>query len=456
MKKIYTLIGALAISTASIAQNNALYNFETGSNYIPFNPTHLSSPAKKNISNKTADTGPIKGRFDPMFNLFTNNANPGVLTTNTTPGSITQYSGSLFCDSLAMVKYSTGLKNITTHMAGITFDPQSLSQGAGFTSLFSKNDSFTIDTLWFGGRYERVSSPTIVDTLVIDVAWGDTTNTSVYTKFAYPSTSAVGKFGSLIAPKFSVVSAASHGLQAKLGAPATNYIRYKAPLNVVDTNIINNITGYYGYKLPSGLVIPAGSRVAICYTYKPGMTYTLGAIASGDATNPSTINGWTPIMYGQDPQPTSSAGYLDYFNDFDAGKNMGVAMYSKQRYGLMAAGYVQTTALYNQFVYGYQIDISLHGVSSVGVNELENNGSVLGQNAPNPFDGSSTVTYKLTKDANAVSFIVTDVMGRVVSSEKASSNIGTHTIKLGSYAAGVYYYTLNVDGKTSTKKMIAQ
>jgi hypothetical protein len=92
----------------------------------------------------------------------------------------------------------------------------------------------------------------------------------------------------------------------------------------------------------------------------------------------------------------------------------------------------------------------------VGINELENNGSVLGQNAPNPFNGESTVTYKLTKDANAVSFIVTDVTGRIVSSEKASSNTGTHTIKLGSYAAGVYYYTLTVDGKTSTKKMIAQ
>jgi FAD synthase len=53
-------------------------------------------------------------------------------------------------------------------------------------------------------------------------------------------------------------------------------------------------------------------------------------------------------------------------------------------------------------------------------------------------------------------FTVTDVMGRVVSSEKAASTIGTHTVNIGSFAAGVYYYSLNVDGKVMTKKMIAQ
>ena len=52
--------------------------------------------------------------------------------------------------------------------------------------------------------------------------------------------------------------------------------------------------------------------------------------------------------------------------------------------------------------------------------------------------------------------MVSDVTGRIISSEKVSSNTGTHTVKLGSYAAGLYYYTLTVDGKTSTKKMIVE
>ena len=92
----------------------------------------------------------------------------------------------------------------------------------------------------------------------------------------------------------------------------------------------------------------------------------------------------------------------------------------------------------------------------VGINELENKGFALNQNTPNPFSKDATVSYQLIKDAHTVTFTVTDVMGRVVSSEKTNANTGTHTVKLGAYAAGVYYYTLNVDGNTITKKMIVE
>jgi hypothetical protein len=92
----------------------------------------------------------------------------------------------------------------------------------------------------------------------------------------------------------------------------------------------------------------------------------------------------------------------------------------------------------------------------VGINELESKGFALNQNTPNPFSKDATVSYQLIKDANTVTFTVTDVMGRIVSSEKANANTGSHSVKLGSYAPGVYYYTLNVDGHTITKKMIVE
>ena len=92
----------------------------------------------------------------------------------------------------------------------------------------------------------------------------------------------------------------------------------------------------------------------------------------------------------------------------------------------------------------------------VGINELESKGFALNQNTPNPFSKDATVSYQLIKDAHTVTFIVTDVMGRIVSSEKTNANTGIHTVKLSSYAAGVYYYTLNVDGNTITKKMIVE
>ncbi len=450
MKKIYTLASALALSVVTLAQNQGLYDFGSSSKLLPYNFT-------KNINHKSVQqnkiqaAGPFSLRVDPMYNLFTNNSTPGTIGSE-----IAIFYTELFCDSLVTFKYTSGLSHIGTHMAGIVFDPQSISQDPSFTPLVSKVDSYTIDSLYFGGVYKRVTNATVVDTLFVDVVWGDTTATTVFNKYAFPSTSPLGKFGSLITPRFSVASTTLSGVQAKLSAPAANYIRYKVALNESDSNRVNNISGYLSYGLPSALTIPAKARVSVCYTFKPGSTYTLGTVGFGDATNPATINGWAPTLYSQSPQPTTSAAILDYFNDINDGKNIGVVMYSNQRYGTIASGFVQTSALYNQFAQGYMIDLHISGNSTVGIDELEANGAALGQNVPNPFTSESSVAYELTKGANVVTFAVTDVMGRVISTEKVANAIGKHNVKLGTYAAGVYYYTLTVDGKSATKKMIVQ
>jgi hypothetical protein len=47
-------------------------------------------------------------------------------------------------------------------------------------------------------------------------------------------------------------------------------------------------------------------------------------------------------------------------------------------------------------------------------------------------------------------------MGRIITSEKVATTTGSHTVKLGTYAAGVYYYSLNIDGNITTKKMIVE
>lgn len=95
--------------------------------------------------------------------------------------------------------------------------------------------------------------------------------------------------------------------------------------------------------------------------------------------------------------------------------------------------------------------------TNIGIFELSGfEPANLGQNVPNPYKGESSISYKLTKDASDAKFTITDVTGRIISSDKVSSNMGLHTIKLGAYAAGLYYYTLTVDGVSATKKMIVQ
>ena len=75
---------------------------------------------------------------------------------------------------------------------------------------------------------------------------------------------------------------------------------------------------------------------------------------------------------------------------------------------------------------------------------------------PNPFTKESVVRYTLAKDVNSALFTVTDIMGRVITSENVATTTGSHSVKLAAYAAGVYYYSLNVDGVVTTKKMIVE
>lgn len=80
----------------------------------------------------------------------------------------------------------------------------------------------------------------------------------------------------------------------------------------------------------------------------------------------------------------------------------------------------------------------------------------LEQNRPNPFTEKSTIRYQL-QDAEQVRFSVRDVTGKVVNEESyGRQSRGEHRIDLDAadFDAGIYYYTLQVGGERSTKKMI--
>ena len=94
--------------------------------------------------------------------------------------------------------------------------------------------------------------------------------------------------------------------------------------------------------------------------------------------------------------------------------------------------------------------------SGLGISELEINNFTLGQNIPNPFNSGSSISYELINEAKYAILTITDVMGRLISSEQTAHIKGIHTINIKQFVAGVYYYSLNIDGNVITKKMIAQ
>ena len=93
-------------------------------------------------------------------------------------------------------------------------------------------------------------------------------------------------------------------------------------------------------------------------------------------------------------------------------------------------------------------------VNITGVKELKSNGFALCQTSPNPFNNESSVRYQLLNSANSALFIVTNVVGCVVSEKKIDASKGVHSIKLDGYSASVYYYSLNVGCKITTKKWL--
>lgn len=87
------------------------------------------------------------------------------------------------------------------------------------------------------------------------------------------------------------------------------------------------------------------------------------------------------------------------------------------------------------------------------------NGSqfILGQNYPNPFSGTTTVPFTLPA-ASDVSLFVMDAMGKIVYTAGGFYPEGDNTfvLDLGSFATGVYYYGLIVDGQRQMRKLIVK
>ena len=84
--------------------------------------------------------------------------------------------------------------------------------------------------------------------------------------------------------------------------------------------------------------------------------------------------------------------------------------------------------------------------------------TILGQNIPNPFDNSTLIPFRIPKDCNDASIMITNTStSEVISVIPISCNEDHLRIDAGNLASGVYSYTLYVDGKlVDTKQMVIQ
>lgn len=128
-------------------------------------------------------------------------------------------------------------------------------------------------------------------------------------------------------------------------------------------------------------------------------------------------------------------------------------------------GYAQPT--FDGTVLGYDGGAALFGLASpsaimiradmrdfTSVEEQSNNFEI-SQNFPNPFDGTSIISYTLTEGAD-VNITFTDVSGKVIKTiNQGTQAAGTYQIEISAdeFASGAYFYTFTIGDTQVTKKM---
>lgn len=348
----------------------------------------------------------------------------------------------IFPDSTIILGFDAGGQPVNPfiHKAAIYMDPSFMAQQ---TIIDDKTVTYTCDSVSVGYLYERNTGLTdnTADSLIIQII------------------------------------AENHALDWNLGTtvsyqdieynPTTNNIKASTPLLKrlsIPLTYADTCSGgvYKQIKVATPGITPQtnSKKIGAVLSFKPGYTFTPTDILIGDATNTANKNLFMIISAEQNGAGTDPTNFGTLGNYYTADMTMSMVLPTDSRYNLSSTGwngyFLPTYAYTTPFAYeSHDIGFKLTNIS-VGVKELENSGFALGQNIPNPFSGSSKVNFQLVNDANSAVFTVTDIMGRVVTSEKVGTSAGIHSVKLGSYAAGVYYYSLNVDGKVTTKKMIVE
>ena len=104
-----------------------------------------------------------------------------------------------------------------------------------------------------------------------------------------------------------------------------------------------------------------------------------------------------------------------------------------------------------------QVNTIIQQVNSLKAITLSGLTPALQQNAPNPFNGTTTINYYLPKNSSNAQLIITDDQGHVLKDVVLgnSKGMGQAIIAAGDLASGIYFYSLVVNGKNvDTKKMI--
>ena len=107
--------------------------------------------------------------------------------------------------------------------------------------------------------------------------------------------------------------------------------------------------------------------------------------------------------------------------------------------------------------YHFNDSTCVHVVNSSAVEEYSGLGIMLGQNTPNPAMDATNIAFFIPENGT-VKFTVTTVFGQELWTAERNYPAGRHEISLDldGFASGLYFYTMEYNQRSITKKMIIE
>jgi len=305
---------------------------------------------------------------------------------------------------------------------------------------------FNVDSVRFYFIYDRgLVDPSIVDTLIFNVAVGTTAPSTV--SFGATSAVATNLNGGTAAVQFKYLAYDSIANQLKFTAKKT----YKIALD--ESTLEDTIPGGIHFVEFSTADVPvanAGGYVYSAVGFKPGYTWEPNVDLLDDKNSVYFLS--YKEQDGSYPQYTTGNLNVSYILPQDVRYNMAG---SWNGYYIPSYAYMGGTAP----TYNYEhhlIEYKVSDIPAVGEdNSLVSNSFRVSQNQPNPCSDLTFINYELPSKAT-VNVNVYDVTGKkIMSIREGEKAAGKYAVKIDAVKlpAGVYYYTLTANDNTVTRKM---
>jgi hypothetical protein len=308
--------------------------------------------------------------------------------------------------------------------------------------FIGKTNAYTVDSIFIRTAY--IKKTAAVDTVIVSVVHSGGANLPEY-YFTGMSGSFFVDTTRFLLQSYNATNFNSGAYQTNAsGAPAAITIKY--PLTNADSSTFTapNSYGskYLGFAI--NMAVPAGERVSVSYTFKPGYTY-----AAGDTVGKN--NHMLFLSY----EPNGDATFMPFY---PADRNMS-SVISKDSSGWVA-DYIPTLA----WTVGYSTEmhdmfwkLTCPTCSAIGVNDVNDNGMSVNV-TPNPATENAKLTISLTEAAKNVSVTFTNAVGQQVKTMNLGSvnanDAQKFNVKISDLTKGLYIYTVNADGKKYSNKLM--